>query len=165
MKKIEVAVVGGGPAGLSAAIEAAKNGAKVLVIDANLTAGGQLFKQIHKFFGSSMHRAGVRGIDIGSEMLTDCIKNNVEIYLGSVAIAINRELVVSVERDLGNGKKNLELIQAERIVLASGGSENAVRFKGWTLPGVMGAGAIQTMINVNRVLPGRNVLMIGSSCR
>ena len=71
MIKKEMVVVGGGPAGLAAAIEAAKRGVEVLVIDANLKAGGQLFKQIHKFFGSSAHRAGVRGIDIGADMLKE----------------------------------------------------------------------------------------------
>ena len=45
---------------------------------------------------------------------------------------------------------------------ASGASENVVRFKGWTLPGVMGAGAAQTIVNTNRVLPGKRILMIGS---
>jgi thioredoxin reductase len=61
-----------------------------------------------------------------------------------------------------NGPKKLEVIQAKKFVIATGASENAVRFPGWTLPGVMGAGAAQTMINVNRVLPGKSVLMIGS---
>ncbi len=61
----EVVVVGAGPAGLSAAIVAARAGADTLLVDENDRPGGQLFKQIHKFFGSSDHRAGVRGIDIG----------------------------------------------------------------------------------------------------
>ena len=55
MIKKEVVIVGGGPAGLAAAIEVAKTGAKVLVIDENKRPGGQLFKQIHKFFGSKAH--------------------------------------------------------------------------------------------------------------
>ena len=59
----EVIVVGAGPAGLSAAIEAARAGADTQLIDENTKAGGQLFKQIHKFFGSQAHYAGVRGIE------------------------------------------------------------------------------------------------------
>ena len=54
-------VIGAGPAGLSAAIEAAKTGCQVLLIDENARPGGQLFKQIHKFFGSRAHHAGTRG--------------------------------------------------------------------------------------------------------
>ena len=65
-KEVEILVVGAGPAGLSAAIEAARYGAQVLVVDENSKPGGQLFKQIHKFFGSRRHHAGVRGVDIGT---------------------------------------------------------------------------------------------------
>ena len=60
MNERRVVVIGAGPAGLSAAIECAKHGADVLLVDQNPAAGGQLTKQIHKFFGSSAHRAGVR---------------------------------------------------------------------------------------------------------
>jgi len=65
MGKTEIYVVGGGSAGMAAAIEAARAGAKVTVIDENERPGGQLFKQIHKFFGSGVHRAGTRGVQIG----------------------------------------------------------------------------------------------------
>ncbi|MBE3086721.1 MAG: FAD-dependent oxidoreductase, partial [Bacteroidetes bacterium] len=53
----ELIIIGGGPAGLSAAVEAAKKGVETLLLDENLRAGGQLFKQIHKFFGSHAHQA------------------------------------------------------------------------------------------------------------
>ena len=53
-------------------------------------------------------------------------------------------------------------IKAKKIVMATGASENALAFPGCTLPGVMGAGAAQTMINVNRVLPGQKIIMVGS---
>ena len=52
MKRYDLIIVGAGPSGLSAAIEAAKRGLKVVVFDENEKPGGQLFKQIHKFFGS-----------------------------------------------------------------------------------------------------------------
>lgn len=53
-------------------------------------------------------------------------------------------------------------VQAKKLILATGVTENAVSFPGWDLPGVMGAGAAQTMINVHRVLPGKRVIMLGS---
>ena len=56
MKRYDMIVVGAGPAGLSAAIEAAKKGMHVVVYDENAKPGGQLFKQIHKFFGSKEHK-------------------------------------------------------------------------------------------------------------
>ena len=66
MTRYDLIVVGAGPAGLSAAIQAARYGAKVAVFDENASPGGQLFKQIHKFFGSKEHHAKVRGFNIGT---------------------------------------------------------------------------------------------------
>lgn len=157
MVKREVLIVGGGPAGLSAAIEAANRGASVLVCDENKRAGGQLFKQIHKFFGSKAHNAGIRGIDIARQLLRDTEESGVEVWLDSPVLGVfsgNRAAV------LRNGVT--ETVEAGRILICTGGGENALRFPGWTLPGVMGAGAAQTMVNVNRVLPGRRILMVGS---
>ncbi|MEL7655668.1 MAG: FAD-dependent oxidoreductase [Bacillota bacterium] len=158
----EVIIVGAGPAGLAAAIEAAKAGASVLVVDLNLKAGGQLFKQIHKFFGSSAHRSGVRGFDIGTQLLDEARHYGVEIWLNSAAVGIYDGKVVSIEKGLENGEKILINVHAEKIILTTGAQENVVRFKGWTLPGIMGAGAAQTMINVHKVKPGKKVVMLGS---
>ena len=66
MKRYDLVVIGAGPAGLSAAIEAASKGLDTIVFDENARPGGQLFKQIHKFFGSKEHKARIRGVDIGA---------------------------------------------------------------------------------------------------
>ncbi len=154
----EIVVVGAGPAGLSAALEAARAGASVLIIDENSKPGGQLFKQIHKFFGSHEHRAGVRGIDIGSQLLEEASFLNIEVWLDSEVCGIFNSNEVWVVRE----KERSVTVRAQAIIIASGAVENSVNFKGWTLPGVMGAGAAQTMINIHRVLPGKKVLMVGS---
>lgn len=163
MVKRAIVIVGAGPAGLAAAIEAAKAGVKgVLLVDLNFKPGGQLFKQIHKFFGSSAHRSGIRGMDIGTEMLLEAEKYGVEIWLNSAAVGIYDGNIISIEKGMENGEKKLINIEAQKIILATGAQENVVRFKGWTMPGIMGAGAAQTMINVNRVKPGNKVVMLGS---
>ncbi|MGM0421315.1 MAG: NAD(P)/FAD-dependent oxidoreductase, partial [Bacillota bacterium] len=162
MNERELVVVGAGPAGLSAAIEAARAGVDVLLIDENRKAGGQLFKQIHKFFGSSAHRSGVRGIDIGKELINESRHLGVDVWLDSVVIGVFAGNQLAVERKLADGNKRLETIQTQKLIIATGASEKVINFAGWTLPGVMGAGAAQTMINVHRVLPGKQVLMIGS---
>lgn len=162
MIKRQVVVIGGGPSGLAASIEAAKRGADVLLVDANRKAGGQLFKQIHKFFGSSAHRAGTRGIDIGEMLLKEAEEAGVEIWLNSLAIGLFDGNVIGIEKGTDDEDKHVVQVQAEKIILCTGASENVVRFKGWTLPGVMGAGAAQTMVNVNRVLPGKRIVMVGS---
>lgn len=158
-KNVEILVIGAGPAGLSAAIEAARYGAQVLVVDENSRPGGQLFKQIHKFFGSRRHKAGVRGIDIGTELLKEVEDLGVEVMLDTVAYGIypNDEGVA-----LCVGGEKGEIVHPQKIIMATGASENPLAFPGWTLPGVVGAGAIQTMINVHRVPVGKRILMIGS---
>ncbi|MFZ5967945.1 MAG: NAD(P)/FAD-dependent oxidoreductase [Bacillota bacterium] len=158
MHEVPIAVIGGGPAGLSAAVEAAKAGAKVLVIDENGKPGGQLFKQIHKFFGSREHKAGVRGFHIGEKLLEETKQLGIEVWLNSEVCGIDGEKNIWIVRD----KKESCNMKAEKIILATGATENALSFPGWTLPGVMGAGAAQTMININRVLPGKRVVMVGS---
>jgi thioredoxin reductase len=157
MHETELAVVGGGPAGLSAAIEAARAGVRVMVIDENERAGGQLFKQIHKFFGSKEHRAGVRGIDIGERLLGEVESSGAEVLLDSVVWGLFEGHTLGVIRQ---GKN--QQVKAQKILLATGASENALAFPGWTLSGVMGAGAMQTLVNVHRVLPGKRMLMVGS---
>lgn len=158
----DVVIIGAGPAGLSASIEAGKRGASVLIVDLNMKPGGQLFKQIHKFFGSAAHHSGTRGFDIGNMLLDEAKKNNVEIWLQSTCIGIFPGNKVGIERGLDNGEKELHTVHAKKIIIATGASENAIRFDGWTTPGVMGAGAAQTMVNVNHVLPGKKILMLGS---
>jgi NADPH-dependent 2,4-dienoyl-CoA reductase/sulfur reductase-like enzyme len=153
----EIAVVGAGPAGLSASIEAARAGARVTLIDENAKPGGQLFKQIHKFFGSKELRAGVRGYDIGYQLLKETEEYGVDVRLNTAVYGIFNDNILG----LFTGEKSLSL-KTKKIILATGASENPLAFHGWTLPGVMGAGAAQTMINVWRVLPGNRVLVVGS---
>jgi thioredoxin reductase len=157
MKQAQTVIIGAGPAGLAAAIEVAKAGGTVTLIDENIKPGGQLFKQIHKFFGSGEHLAGIRGFDIGEKLLSETKGLGVEVLLNAPVYAIfpDRTIMYSMQ-----GKERS--VQAEKIIIATGAVENALAFPGSTLPGVMGAGAAQTMVNVNRVLPGRNILMVGS---
>lgn len=157
MQMTDVVIVGAGPAGLSAAIEAAKTGAKTTLIDEYVEPGGQLTKQIHKFFGSSEHRAGMRGIDIAAQLFKEIDALKVEKMMGTVVWSIFHSNILGIAHD---GKS--EMLRANKIILATGASENAFAFPGWTLPGVMGAGAAQTMINLQRVLPGEKVLMVGA---
>jgi thioredoxin reductase/Fe-S-cluster-containing hydrogenase component 2 len=153
----ELLVVGGGPAGLGAAIEAGRRGTDVLLVDENPVPGGQLFKQIHKFFGSGEHHSGVRGFRIGETLLEEALSCGTRILSGSRVVGVLRDGRVAV-----SSGSSTTAITALRIVIAAGGKENSLPFPGWTLPGVMTAGAAQTMCNVHRVLPARRALMVGS---
>jgi thioredoxin reductase len=157
MVKTDIAIIGAGPAGLAAAIESAKTGADVILIDENAQPGGQLFKQIHKFFGSKEHYAKIRGIDIGKKLCNEAHDLGVHLMLNTVAFAIYDDKNIA-----GMTPKGTILIKSKCIILALGANENALAFKGWTKPGVIGAGAAQTMVNLYRVLPGKRFLMVGS---
>ncbi|EGW38784.1 FAD-dependent oxidoreductase [Desulfosporosinus sp. OT] len=157
MKRYDLIVIGAGPAGLSASIEAAKRGLAVAVFDENAKPGGQLFKQIHKFFGAKEHKAKIRGFRIGEDLLAQAAETGVEVVLNAVVIGLfpEKEITVKIGSDVRHFK-------ADTIIIATGASENMVPFEGWTLPGVIGAGAAQTMMNLHGVLPGKRVLMLGS---
>ncbi|OOP72779.1 FAD-dependent oxidoreductase [Clostridium beijerinckii] len=157
MKRYELIIIGAGPAGLSAAIEAAKSGMEVIVFDENARPGGQLFKQIHKFFGSKEHRAKVRGFKIGEELLAEAKELGVKVVLNAIVMGIFREKEITVMID-----DAVSHFKGDQIIVATGASENMVTFKGWTLPGVIGAGAAQTMMNLHGIKPGEKVLMLGS---
>ena len=156
--KADIGIVGAGPAGLAAACEAARLGARVVVIDENSTPGGQLIKQIHKFFGSSSHGAGIRGIDLAVRLVEGAKSLGVKIIANAVvyaAFAEGRKVEFHDERACHS-------LVAKRLIVAAGASENALAFPGWTLPGIMTAGALQTMMNIHRVLPARRILMVGA---
>lgn len=153
----DIAIIGAGPAGLSAAYEAASAGADALVIDENERPGGQLFKQIHKFFGSKEHKAGIRGFEIGAQLLEKVEKSGAKVILNSLAYGLLPDKSMGVI----SGGENFS-VKAKKIILAGGAKENYTAFPGSSLPGVMGAGAAQTMVNVNRVLPGKRFIVAGS---
>lgn len=159
VSNLDLLVIGGGPAGLSSAIEAAKNGLTVLVVDEGISSGGQLVKQTHKFFGNESFFASVRGFEI-SRRLTEQLNS-----LDSAKLQ-NESSVVAIYPDgiLVHDMKNdhTSLLKPKKIILATGASERFIQFENNDLPGVYGAGAVQTLMNQFGILPGRSVLMIGS---
>ncbi len=154
---IPLVVIGGGPAGLSAAAAAARFGVETVIVDENSVAGGQLIKQTHMFFGSREHYARVRGIDIGSRLIAELEGLPVRMMLGTTALGLYPDRTLS----LLAGERHLTL-RAGAVVLATGASENMLAFENSDLPGVYGAGAVQTLMNVHGVTPGERVLMIGA---
>lgn len=161
MKITDVAIIGGGPAGLSAAIYAASLGAKVTLIDDGLELGGQLIKQTHKFFGSEKQFAGIRGIEIAKKMIQDIKEyDHIEVIDNATVTGYYEDEVITIVQGV-NGDI-LKKLKAKRIILATGASENMLPFVNNDLPGVYGAGAVQTLMNLYGVVPGNNILMIGA---
>lgn len=161
MKMTDIAIIGGGPAGLSAAIYAASLGAKVTLIDDGLELGGQLIKQTHKFFGSEKQFAGIRGIEIAKKMIRDIREyENIEVIDNATVTGYYEDEVITIVQGV-NGDI-LKRLKAKRIIVATGASENMLPFVNNDLPGVYGAGAVQTLMNLYGVVPGNNILMIGA---
>lgn len=158
VKQTEILVIGGGPAGLCAAAAAAELGAQVLILERDSKLGGQLVKQTHKFFGSKKQYAGDRGIHIG-EFLLEQVETNpkVEVWSDATCLGIYEDGVVTAEKDDQHIK-----IKPERIIVATGAAEKALMFPNNDLPGIYGAGAVQTLMNVAGVVPGKRVLMVGA---
>ncbi len=155
----EVAIIGAGPAGLSAAIGLAEVGLHPVVIDENDYPGGQLVKQIHKFFGGKEQLAGMRGDEIGRTLFSEAKRLGTRFLLSTAAYGVFGDGHIGIH---DRNRNVLGLVKTRRIILATGARENPLWFPGWTLPGVMGAGALQTMINVHRVIPGKRIVIVGS---
>jgi sarcosine oxidase subunit alpha len=151
-----LAVVGAGPAGLSAALAASKFGVDTAVFDENGKIGGQLIKQTHMFFGSKAQYASVRGIDIGARLLSD-MAGKVRLFNETPVVGYYAPFQMAAVH-----KKRLHRVVAEKIIVATGASENMLTFSNNDLPGVYGAGAVQTLMNVHGILPGKRVLMVGA---
>ncbi len=165
---VDVLIVGAGPAGLCAAIESATQGASVLIVDENQCVGGQLVKQTHKFFGSKQERAGTRGIDIAKELENDLQRLESE---GKILVMTDATVIGCYESDKKHRfgvverreyKSTLYDVRCDAVILACGAMENMLLFPGNDLPGVYGAGAVQTLMNVYGVKPGERVLMVGA---
>lgn len=161
MKEYDIVVVGGGPAGLAAAITCARAKASVLLVDDGLQLGGQLIKQTHKFFGSTEQFAGIRGIDIARNFIAEISRfPNIEVLVSSTVTGYYEDGVLTILEGY-NGKKFTK-VKPRRLIIATGASENMLPFVNNDLPGVYGAGAVQTLMNVYGVLPGKAVLMVGA---
>lgn len=93
----DLVIIGGGPAGLTAAKIASESGLKILLIDRNPQLGGQLIKQTHMFFGSEAQHAKTRGIDIARMLINEVLSNDaIEVWTDATAVGLYRDSVVTV---------------------------------------------------------------------
>lgn len=157
--EVPVLIIGGGPAGLSAAIELGKLGVKTILVDDKHRLGGKLVLQTHRFFGStSAVFAGTRGIDIATRLEKDLRQySSIDIWLQSTALAVFSDHKVGVLR---SGHEYV-LVKPQVLLVTSGAREKFLAFKGNTLPGVYGAGAFQTLVNRDLIQPAEKLFIVG----
>ncbi|HSB78288.1 MAG TPA: NAD(P)/FAD-dependent oxidoreductase [Candidatus Methylomirabilis sp.] len=159
MRELELVILGSGPAGLAAAIEAAKAGASVTVLDENARPGGQIYRQLNA--GFSVTTPEVLGSDYqrGQELLAEfgAIADRVE-YLDDTLV-----WALSPERELAFLRRGAsQSVRYRQLIIAVGAYDRPVPFPGWTLPGVFTAGGAQRLIKTQRVLPGDKILLAGT---
>jgi len=158
LREVDVLIIGGGPAGLSAAIELGRLGVDTLIVDDKDRLGGKLVLQTHKFFGSVKDsHAGTRGFEIGN-ILQDELSalSSVEVWLNTTALAVFADKIVGVKKD-----NRYHKIKPRKLAVATGAREKMLSFPGNTLPGVYGAGAFQTLVNRDLVRSSEKVLIVG----
>ncbi len=156
--RTDVLIIGGGPAGTSAAIELGNRGIRTLVVDDKSELGGKLVLQTHKFFGSvEDSHAGTRGNRIG-QILADAVGSNanIAVWLDSTVLFIFKDRKVGV---LKSG--TYQLIAPKVILNAAGAREKFLSFSGNSLVGIYGAGAFQTLANRDLVRPSEKLFIVG----
>jgi len=157
--RVPVLIVGGGPAGLSAAVELGRRGVETLIIDDKHRLGGKLVLQTHRFFGSiETVYAGTRGIDIATRLEAEVRSfPHVRVWVQSAALAVYSDRTVGVLVE----NERYVLVQPDVLLVAAGAREKNLAFPGNTLPGVYGAGAFQTLVNRDLVKPTSRLFIVG----
>ena len=154
--RYDLAVVGAGPAGLAAATLAAKRGVSTVLLDEQATPGGQIYRAVTQ---SPVRNPSVLGTDYwhGADLVGPFRDSGAEYLPGSTVWSVSRGLEIGLSRD-GAAR----ILPAKHIILATGALERPFPIPGWTLPGVMGAGAAQILLKTSGLVASGNVVLAGT---
>lgn len=152
----DLAIIGAGPAGMAAAVEARRLGLSVAVLDQNPAPGGQVYRAVES---AGRGARSILGADYGAgaELVRDFRRSGAEHLAGACVFDIARDGAVFCADDAG-----ARVLRPQRILIATGAMERPVPFPGWTLPGVMTAGAAQTLLKSSALVPAGPVVIAGT---
>lgn len=160
--KKDIVVIGAGPAGLAAALEARKQGAeKVLILERDTAMGGILQQCIHDGFGLHRFQARLSGGQYAQRFIDELKSTDIEIKLDTIVLQITSDKTIYA----CNQQEGMIEIQAGAVILAMGCRERTasqVFIYGTRPAGVMTAGAVQRYINMEGYLPGKKAVILGS---
>lgn len=154
----DLLIIGGGPAGLSAAYEAASHGVKIIIVDESFSLGGQLRQQTQVLDNLPEQFEQQRGIELATILIERLKALDVTVLLKHTMIGVYKDGRIGVS----NGEETIP-ITAKKVLITTGAAEEATVFPGWTLPGIMTIGAAQILMNREHVVPGKNALIFGSN--
>jgi thioredoxin reductase/bacterioferritin-associated ferredoxin len=160
MSSADVIVVGGGPAGISAAVEAAKNKLSVVLIDENTSLGGKVFRPEEA--GAESDPADPLAARLRKRLFQsfESVADGIRVCLGSEVWNIEGDKSVYVY-SAHDQKTSQKVFYGKRLIIAPGAIERAVPFEGWTTPGVFTVGGLNALVK-KKVVPGNRILIAGS---